>query len=375
MNLTASALQDLVAGSHRALVEARIVPAGQTGDDPEGLAILIEGGDVAFDASANVFANASLTTDGAELWPRHSSDPLAPYGTHELFLRRGIATGPDPYWSALGYFRLDVVGQDRAARGPITLTCPDRMQAIIDARFLGPRQIKAGRVVGEVIRELVNEVLPLAEVVFADVFEFATIARTIIVEEDRYQAIRDIVRAGGQIMFWDGAGRLQIRPAPDATAAPLWELAAGENGVLIDASRTLSRQGVRNIVVARGEGADMSEPVQSIAADMSPSSPTYVHGPFGPVPRFYSSPLISTEEQAFKAAAALLGNSLGMAFDVGLTAVCNPAVRPWDCVRVTYDSGDREVHVMDTATVPLLASSPLTGTTREQTRTLIRRYS
>lgn len=367
---TPDTIQRLVAGSHRALIEARLVPAGQTGDDPDGIPIQVQAGDVQYNATADIYATASLTTKTA--WPRLADDPAAPYGTHELWLARGIDTGASPLMVPLGYFRLDDVDQDDAARGPLALDAPDRMAAIRDARFLAPRQILAGRTIGAIVRELVHEVLPSAVVFFDDAYEFATLGRSVVVLESRLKIIQELARAGGKVAHFDNLGRLVFRTP--AAAGLMWEVAAGRGGVLIKASRRLSRTGVRNLVVARGEGADMTAPVQAIAADMNPKSPTYVHGPFGPVPRFYSSPLITSTGQAYATAESMLGSTLGLAHNAKLTAVCNPAVRPWDAARVTTDDGSRERHVFDQVTVPLNPAAALTATTREQTRVMIRRY-
>ncbi|THV26013.1 DUF5047 domain-containing protein [Glycomyces paridis] len=367
-------LQALTSGSHTALFEARLVTPGQTGDDPEGETIDLLGGDVQYDATADIYANASVSLAGE--WPRRATDPLAPYGARELFLRRGIATGDGDVWVSLGYFRLNSTGEDdvtASGQVPIALTCPDRMAAIIDDRFMAPRQLAAGRTVGAVIRDLVTETMPSAVVDFDDEFEFATLARSVIGQESRLELLRDICKAGAKVMHFGGDGRLKVRSLP-GVEAPLWDIAAGEHGVLIKASRKLTRERVYNVIVVRSSGADMNAPVQAIVADMDPTSPTYVNGPFGRVPRFYTSPLLTTAAQCHDAGVALLSQSLGMPYNASLTAICNPAIRPWDTARVTYPTGDREVHIMQSVTVPLDAATALTGATREQTRTLIGAY-
>lgn len=375
MTWTNADMQRAASGSHRVLIEARLVAPGQSGPDPDGITIEVTGGDVQYDATADIYASASTTATIA--WPRYATDPGAPYGAWELWLRRGIDTGGgEPMWAGLGYFRLDDLDQAEAGRGPVTIGAPDRMAAIIDARFLQPRLIPKGSVVGEVFRTLAGEALPAGVVVeFDDPFEFATLGRDVVVKDYRYQLLRDLAKSGGKIMHFDGDGVLQVRSAPLATGTPTWEVAAGPGGVLINAARSLSRATTYNIVVARGQGADATAPVQAIAADLNPDSPTYVHGNFGPVPRIFNSPLITDDDQAYAAAVAMLRTALGMTYEADYQAVPNPAVRPWDIARLTYDTGDRELHALQTVTVPLDYDTALSGTTREQTRTLIRRYT
>lgn len=367
-----SLIESVLAGAHTMRVEARAVPPGQTGDDPDGVEIPVLGGDIRLDATADIHADLQLETEGGRWWPRRADDPLAPYGRWELFVRRGVDIGSETVWGAGGYFRLDELEQAEATKGPITIAASDRMAAIIDARFLSPRQLQAGRTVGQVVRELVEEVYPAAEVVFDDATEFATLARSVIVEESRFEALKEIVTSAGKIWHWDGQGRLQIRSAPDPDR-PLWHVRAGAGGVLIEPARRLSRQGVYNAVVARGEGADLADPVQAVAVDTGADSPTRWGGPFGLVPRFYSSPLIATEAQAYQAAVGMLRRNLGLPYTVDYSQVPNPLLRPWDPIRVTHDDGTRELHVAQQVTVPLGAETAMQVATQEQSRVLIRR--
>lgn len=369
---TAAVVQRTISRPHTIRVEARAVAPGQSGDDPDGVEIPVLGGDVHLDATADVHATLSLDTDGRRLWPRFATDPLAPYG-QEIFIRVGLDLGgAGVLWTPLGYYRIEDVSQDDADDGPIRITGSDRMASIIDARFVRPRQIDADRTVGDVVRELIAEVHPGAEVVFDDAAEFATLGRGIVVEESRFDMLREIVTALGKIWYWDGEGRLRIRTAP-STEHPTWEVWAGRGGVLVQARRSLTRHGVYNGVAVRGEAADVQEPALAVVVDDSPTSPTRWGGDFGMVPRFYSSPLVSTSAQAELAGASILRRSLGLPYRLDYSQVPNPAARPWDTVRIRHKHGDREIHVLETVTVPLDEQATQQATTREQTNTLIRR--
>jgi hypothetical protein len=127
---------------------------------------------------------------------------------------------------------------------------------------------------------------------------------------------------------------------------------------------------VYNAVVASGDGTDTVTPARGVAFDNNPSSPTYFSGPFGPVPRFYSSPFITTVGQAQSAASAILLQNLGLTYSVDFEAAPNPALQPYDPVLVTYPSGASETHILDKVTVPLNGDA-LKATTREQTVVLI----
>lgn len=370
--MTTAQIAATISGSHTMRVEARAVAPGQVGDDPDGVEIPIVSGDVQLDGTADVWATLQLETEG-RWWPTRASDPLAPYG-QEVFVRAGLDLGGGGIlWTALGYFRVESVEQDDATRGLLRITGSDRMAGIIDARFTSPRQLTAGSVVGDVVRDLVREVHPNADVVFDDALEFATLGRTVTVEEHRHEAIKEIVRSAGKIWHWDGEGRLQIRSAPDPDR-PLWHVRAGRDGVLVRAGRALTRAGVRNALVVRGEGAaDDEDPVQVVVVDDGPTSPTRWGGPFGKVPRFYSSPLITTEAQAEAAGREMLRRNLGMPHTVSFEQVPNPRLRPFDPVRIVHDDGTRRLHIAETVTIPLDAGTSQRVTTQEQTTVLPRR--
>src|SRR5690606_35161532 len=113
---TVEDLAPIVAGSHDPVFEARVLIDFQTGDDPQGISIPILGGDVMFDATAQVFGTLNLVTAGIDedtirsRFPRLPHDLLAPYG-NEIWVRRGVNIGSDILWSPLGYFRIDNVEQ------------------------------------------------------------------------------------------------------------------------------------------------------------------------------------------------------------------------------------------------------------------------
>lgn len=371
----------VVSGSHDMLVTARVVTGLQTGFNPAGVDLLILAGDVQYDATADVLATLELQIPGIDedtgksLFPRRPSDLLAPYGT-EVFVARGVDLGGGGNLSSpLGYFTIRSVEQDDAPYGPIRLSCQDRMAGIIEARPLTPREFRRTRTVGSVFATVVGEVYPTAIIAFDDDSAADTLGRTLVMEESRYEVLLEIADSLGKVVYWDGQGILRVETAPDDTV-PLWEVKAGRNGVLVTSGRRVTRNGVFNGVVATGEAVDSSiAPVRAVVVDRGPSSPTrwasVDDGGFGFVPRFYASPFIRTNEQARTTAQEMLRRSLGAPYSVDFGSVVNPALRPWHPIRVTQQDGNRERHVVDRNTVPLVASAHMTGSTREVTQVVI----
>lgn len=363
-------------GSHVMTARARVCTTFQTGTNPAGTVIPILGGDVTLDGNADVRSTLDLITDGAGMWPDSGTDLLTPYG-NEVFVERGIVYGNGvTEWVSLGYFRIDTPEQDVVPDGPIRIAGQDRMSGIVDARLEAPIQFAATAQYGDVVEQLVWAVYPLATIEWPDGGDGNFLLRALIAEEDRYDFLNQLVTSAGKIWYWDHRGVLVIKNAPNPSSS-VWTVAAGKGGVLIEMSRALTRKGVYNAVVATGEAGDTTPPARAVARDINTESPTYYYGPFGPVPRFYSSTFITTNAQAASAARALLLTSLGLPYSVDFQSVANPALEPFDPITLKYPERARsgtllqEVHIIDTLKIGLTHADPTSGSTREQTVVLI----
>jgi hypothetical protein len=375
--------EPIISGSHRVVVQGWVLNTFQIGFNPEGIEIPILDGDVTFDATAEIFATLELMTQGQDetlrsLLPRRANSLLSPYG-HEVFVRRGVDLGTEILWSPLGYFRINTADQEDSPYGPIRLSCSDRMSGIIDGRFIQPRVFQAGRTIASVVSEVVAEIYPNAIVVFDDDLGQSTLGRQLIVEESRYELLKDIADALGKQVHWDGEGVLRF--ATPQVDVPVWRVKHGQDGVMVEANRSVSREDVFNGVIARGEGTDERPPVQGIAVDTGKHSPTRWDAPegdelsFGQVPRFYASPILTTNAQAQLAAESILRRSIGMPYSVNYGAVVNPAMRPNMAGRVVYQDGNIEKHITETVTIPLTYDRAMSVETREQTLISIGRPS
>lgn len=352
-----------ITGSHRMFARVRVCTSFQTGVAPTGTEIEIVDGNVRSDASSDVRSTLSMTTSGVDMWPHDPGDLLAPYG-NELFVERGINYGNGTIEIvSLGYFRINRSNQDDGPDGVIQLDASDRMAGVIDARLPLPIQFEAGTTVEDVFDELVHDVYPDATIEFDFTASGSTFDTAHVAEEDRFGFLRDIAKSRGKIMYWDYRGVLRVESPPDPST-PVYAINAGRGGTLVQLSRSLSRQGVYNGVVARGDQpTDDVQPI-AVVVDNNPASPTYWNGRFGKVPRYYYSSFITTAAQATSAATSILQRAVGLPYSIDLRAVPNPALEPYDPVRITMP--DRtDIHVIDSLTVPLTSADPMTGTTRQ----------
>jgi hypothetical protein len=364
-------------GSHLAVFRARVQPEFRTGTNPGGVEIPILGGDVKYSATAEIRSTLSLTTEWP--WPVSASDTLAPYG-HYVYVERGLAYGNGQReWVGLGYYRIDTIEQDEAPGGVIEISGSDRNAGLRDGRFLAPQQFPSTMTNGDLVNALIWGVYFFAGIIEWDDTDVRddTINRTIVAEDDRLGTLLDLLKSLGKIGYWDHRGIFVIKTPPSTAGAPAWTIDAGQDGVLVQMSRGLTREGVYNAVVATGEAGDTTAPAYGVAFNLDPSSPTYYGGEFGSVPMFYSSPFITTDAQARTAAEALLRQKLGLPYQVDLSSIANPAIEPYDVLGVAYPKTSRsralltETHVVDEATVPLTPDEPVKLKTREQQTELI----
>ncbi|WBQ02938.1 DUF5047 domain-containing protein [Kribbella sp. CA-293567] len=376
MRAVSSQFLETLRGSHLSVFRARVCTTYQTGTNPSGIEIPVQGGDVKASATADIRATLELIT--SESWPRLAADLLTPYG-NEIYVERGLAYGNGQReWVGLGYFRIETPEQDEVPDGVVAIQGSDRMAGIRDAQFLAPRQFAASLTRGQLVSTLITEVYPSAVIAWdSTTVRDGLVGRSVIAEDDRAGTLQDFLTSLGKVGYFDHTGTFQVKTPPSTAGAATWTIDAGHDGVLVEMSRGLTRQGVYNAVVATGEAGDTTAPARAVAYNLDPDSPTYYLGRFGPVPRFYSSPFLTTNAQALSAATSLLRQQLGLPYQVELASIANPALEPFDVIAVRYPKAARsrslrtETHVIDQVTIPLDSTVPVTLQTREQQTELI----
>lgn len=326
----------------------------------------IAGGEVVCDATSQVRRELRVTVADPALAPGvDTAAILSPYGT-DLAPYRGIRF-PDGTveWVPLGLFRVDKVHADLQA-GVIGVTGPDRSKRVADDRFLLPAQSVTTNTVPAEIARLIHATLPAVTV--ADSTGSTTLAQLVTWEQDRWAAVEQLADAIGAEAFFDVAGNVVIRNPPVPAAATIgWWLDVGAHGVLIGGEQDTTRERTYNGVVVSGEQTDGTAPVAATVTDDDPASATYWSGPYGHVPMFYSSPLITTTAQAMAAAQTILNRTRGLVRQINLTAVPNPALEAGDVIGVLFPDGTAERHVVDSVTIPLDATTAMTVATRSGT--------
>jgi hypothetical protein len=335
-----------LAESHRPVTEVllfttdgRVVPLEHTG------------GSVPVDRGQAIRRTCTVTGCATSVIPLTAADELSTYGAR-LRISRGVEYGDGTTELVpLGVFRLDENSGD-PSQGPVTLTGKAIEVIVADDKFTSP--YTASGMLVAAITALIRRSIPDADVV-STVPDVAIGTRTWDVEGDPWAAVQEVAAVAGAECFTNGDGTFIIATLPDLLSTdPVWEVKAGEGGVYVRGSRGMSAAGVNNGFLARGDNAAAGgAPVQYLAIDNDPGSPTYWHGPFGHRPAFYSSATLTTTAACQNAAtvklrAARAPNAFG-----DFSTLPNAALEPGDVLRVEHPDGLKELHQAASFSVPL----------------------
>lgn len=325
--------------------------------------LTVHGGSITAASTSQVRWTArGLIVSGASIGRR----ALSPYGSRvRVFMRMHY----DRHTSEivpLGVYRVEDVTQQGLRSGRAQIDGLSLEAQVQDERFHAPRSLDIGP--GEYwVRQLISEVLP--EVAISWRLD-DTLIPQLVEERDRWGLIdgrsqsASIAKSLGGRVFCDSRGSFVAAPVPTLDNEPVWALAAGPGGALVEPQQTLSREGVFNQVVASGASESGKPPVgPAIASDDDPNSPTYYRGPFGAVPLFYTSKMLTTFQQCQAAALGLLAPRLGLRQTVSASSIVNYAIEPDDVITITMPEGHEENHIVDSVSFPLTG-----GTMSLQTR-------
>lgn len=189
----------------------------------------------------------------------------------------------------------------------------------------------------------------------------APITRSVVYEEDRLNVVQDLAEIIGGRAFMDWDGALTVRPLQ--AGPPVAELAMGDLGTITQLGSSLDSDAVYNGVVIRGQTNDQQVILAEAWIESGPlraTRPGQPRTPWHRVPRFYSSPFITTSQQAQDAAPALLEQfSSPRASSLEVTCITNPLLQVGDVVAVLDGSWEWTLRL---TRVPIEASTLMTVT-------------
>lgn len=223
----------------------------------------------------------------------------------------------------------------------VSVSCIDRWQWVMGAKFGGPYQMPRGRPVVSEAARLILESGPWGSVIETAVSSARS--DSLVYDESRHEAIVDLVKAAGA-QAWagrDGAGLVSNR----STSGPsVVRLKGGPGGTLIDLEASDSWAEVSNVVAARsssndaGVAAAVGVQWARITDPRSPIHPSKI----GPRVRQYASPLLTTSAQALAAAGTILGYASAASRTLSITCVPDWSLDAGDPITVIDPVTGRE---------------------------------
>jgi len=336
-------------------------------------------GTITVDRTARIRRSCSVTLASPSYIPLFAGSSLSPYGA-ELRIKMGIRypTGKVEV-VPMGIFSIYSVSWTDGEGSIPTITGYDYGKRIDDAQFAHSID-RSGRGAFSLITQLIQNIL-FAEVVIDDSLVDYVLPGGTVFDNNRWDCLQSLLEPMGAEGYFDVVGNFIVQPVPMVTAATTdedisWTVDAGPNGVLVSANRSVTREGSFNFVTALGSAtSDTGDPPIGYAADTNPASPTYwgpassipdgpfVFTPFGFVTLRYENSAMTTSAQCTAAAKAQLAQVLGVQRTLDFTSAPNPTLEGGDIVKVVYQDGKSEYHLLDTINISLNSDS-FSATTR-----------
>lgn len=239
-----------------------------------------------------------------------------------------VVTGHDQ--DGLPIYALELVPR---RSGEVTASLDDLTWGVGAAEFLGPESVRVtNSVVGEIER-LCDGIVPVAA---HPSIEDASVPSGITYDGSRLDAIGSLVNAIDAKYRMSGDGVLELIPVDPGPS--VWDIAPGEDGVLVDFGRSYSADELINTAVVEGK-TDDDDPLIGVARETS--GPLSVDGPHGLVPAFRQSDILTTQASVDRAAQTYLRRFVrDRSITLPITCLPHPGLQIGDTVRLRLPVGD-----------------------------------
>lgn len=291
-------------------------------------------GSLTQDSRRNGRWDGRLQFSGNDVLPQRPSDILTPFGTR-LEVELGLelldgTTATVPYGTYEVASAKTTISADQRV---VDVGLADVSGAVDRYRFETPFTVASGTTLSNMINAVVINRLGVSPAVAADPTTLGA-ARVFGLDTGTapWAEILDVLASFSRTAFFDRVGRIQM------VSTNLDPQSAYSLSSLASLSADFDTR-PPNVIVARGEAQDGTTPVQAVAMDTDPSSPTYAGtgpgtSPYGRVTMFYASPLLRTVSQAQSAANTLLAQNVGAGATYTLVIPYDPTIDAGDVIAV-----------------------------------------
>ena len=342
---------------HRVVTVATVTPPSA---DP--VTLQLEGGSVSADSGANYRRTGTLSLLGGQ----DTYEALTAPGAI-VHIDHGISFGNDQELVPVFHGEIESASQ---GFGDSTLTCRvvDLNKRVDRTRFLTPFSPSSSATRAATITGIIQAARPGTEVVNVST-DTGTVG-SVVFDESRIEAVKDLSRDGAMEAFWLPDGRYQIRQQLDLSSPPVWTIVPGRRGVLKSAERSRPMDKMYNTVVVRPSATDGSQTWTQQVVQITDMSHPRHPDKIGVVPYFWASPTASSAAVAREAGQGILSRVLGTTESLDLGLLSNPALEAGDPIRVVTPQIGREVpqlfsHYLDSFTLDLM-SGDMQARTRSQ---------
>jgi hypothetical protein len=315
-------------------------------------------GSVKVDRGSETRRSLSLTVADPRQFPTTETSLFGVYG-QQLYVERGIQYLDGSTESVpLGIFVITSVSGD-VHTGPLSIEAAGLEILLKRALFDGATSTKGARDAAAFIKTQIEATIAGASFVDRSSSGGTVLAtKTWDAGTDKWAALSEVAVSVGAELFCDAYGTFVLTDIPSVkTSSPtvVWDVSAGESGVMVSAEQSLTSDEVFNRVTVVGENAEDNKPPVSATISITDSQdPLRYGGPFGKVEKRVSSSLVTTTSQASAMALALLRKTRAPNRSVSLSAIPNPALDAGDWIRVDYGPGILpELHLVNSFEVPL----------------------
>jgi hypothetical protein len=311
--------------------------------------------EITFDSDSEVQGSGSivvLDNDGS-LTPTSMGSDLTPFGS-VVNIKAGFKLPGDvEEIISLGWFLINDMEIEEAWKSyskegvtnlvrkgsRITINLRDFMQKVVDYKFLVPTAPTQPTAWDEIVY-LVQDVIGTQTPSYAG-YADQPIPYTLTYGEDRMQAVKDLAAVLGAEPVMLPNGKLTLKPLNQVQGSGNTAPAFGWNVNVSEYKKTLSREDVYNIVVAKGK-TETSNTLVGYA--IKSDGPTSFYGATGPRPIFFETDLLTTGT-AVKAYAEAQLSALAARQSqvVPISALPNPAIELSDYVQLTIQGSSNPI--------------------------------
>lgn len=353
---------DVLLGPHEIVTRVRVFNGTTEVTPPDGVPIV--DGTVTAALGSRVTRSLDLQVP-FEMFPHDPGDLFSPYQA-VVQVESGIRA-PGGTAELFPIFRGRVYEASLNSDGSVHLRADDLAADALAYRFETPQSSDPSQSIVQQIQTLISQSVNNPTFGTNDVRD--TTCPMLTWDDDRGKALDDLASALGARWYTLGDGSFVVREYPyiftgHIVAASIRDsTTANGPSLMINATKTITRDATANSVTVISERTDGTAPVIRRQRDIATGSPTQFGGPFGRVSQVIrvQTPLTTTEADIL--ATQQLGASLALTEQWSVETTALHFLEPGDPVFLEF-RGTFAVQIVDSIKFPLTTNGNMTLATR-----------